>query len=107
LHQALESGVVVERLPLGVDPEESRRYVVGDLQQSLENVERPRVVDGQDVRVLKPSCEPDLALEPLTAERGPELRMEDLKRYRPAVPQIASEKDSVAIPPRPSSRSIA
>ena len=31
------------------------------------------IVDGEDVRVLQPGGEPDLALEPLRAERGGQL----------------------------------
>ena len=53
----------------------------------------PGVVDREDVGVLEPGGELDLALEALGAERGGQLGMEDLERDRPVVLQVVGEID--------------
>jgi hypothetical protein len=50
-------------------------------------------MDGQDVGVLEPGGEPDLALEPLGTERLGQIGMEDLERDRPVVPHVVGEID--------------
>ena len=54
---------------------------------------RSAVEHGEDVRVLQPRGEPDLALEPLGAERHGELGVQDLERDRTVVPKIVHEVD--------------
>ena len=51
------------------------------------------VVDREDVGMLEPGGEPDLALEALGAERGGELGMEHLERDRAVVPEVLGEVD--------------
>ncbi len=43
--------------------------------------------------MLEPGGELDLALEPVVAHAGGELRMEQLERHRPVVPEVAGEVD--------------
>ena len=43
--------------------------------------------------MLEPGGEPDLALEPLGAERGGELRVQHLERDRAVVPEVVREVD--------------
>jgi hypothetical protein len=50
-------------------------------------------VDGEDVRVLQPGGEPDLALKALGAERAGKIRMQHLERDRAVVPQVVGEED--------------
>ena len=52
-----------------------------------------RVVDGQDVGMLEPGGEPDLALEPLGAERGGELGEQDLEGDRAVVAEVVGQVD--------------
>ena len=52
-----------------------------------------RVVDRQDMRVLEPGGELDLALEPLGAEGGGELGEEDLEGDRAVVPEVLGQVD--------------
>ena len=52
-----------------------------------------RVVDGEDVGVLQPGGELDLALEPLGAERGGELGEEHLEGDRAVVPEVLGQVD--------------
>ena len=52
-----------------------------------------RVVDGEDVRVLQPGGELDLALEALGAERVGQVGVQHLERDRPVVPQVLGEED--------------
>ena len=52
-----------------------------------------RVVDREDVRVLQPGGELDLALEALGAERVSEIGVQHLERDRPVVPQVLGEED--------------
>ncbi len=52
-----------------------------------------RVVDRQDVRVLQPGGELDLALEALGAQRAREIGVQHLERDRPVVPQVLGEED--------------
>jgi hypothetical protein len=52
-----------------------------------------RVVDGEDVGMLEPGREADLALEPVGTERSGELGQEHLERYRPVVLDVVGEKD--------------
>ena len=51
-----------------------------------------RVVDGQDVGMLEPGGEPDLALEPVIAEAG-ETGVQDLQRHRPVVAEVERQID--------------
>ena len=51
------------------------------------------VEDREDVRVLEPGGEPDLALEPLRAHGGGELRVEHLQGYGPVVLEVAGKVD--------------
>ena len=51
------------------------------------------VVDGQDVRVLEPGGEVDLALEALGAERGGELGEQDLEGDRAVVAEVVGQVD--------------
>jgi hypothetical protein len=50
-------------------------------------------VDRQDVGVLEPGGEADLALEALGAERGRELRQEDLEGDWAVVPEVLGQVD--------------
>ena len=52
-----------------------------------------RVEHREDVGVLQPGGEADLALEALGAEGGGELGMEHLERDRAVVPEVAREVD--------------
>src|SRR5207248_2547273 len=52
----------------------------------------PRVVQGQDVGVLQPGGDLDLAQEPLGAEGRREVRVQDLDRDRPMVLQVLREE---------------
>ena len=52
-----------------------------------------RVVDGQDVRVLQPGGEADLALEALGAERVGQLGVQHLERDGAVVPDVVREID--------------
>jgi hypothetical protein len=65
-----------------------------------------RIDQGQDVRVLHPRRDVDLAQEPLGAEHGGEIRPQDLERDRPLVAPVVGEIVG-RMPPRPSSRSSA
>ena len=56
--------------------------------------------------MLQPGGEADLALEALGSERGGELGVEHLERDRAVVLEVA-HRYTVAMPPRPSSRSNA
>ena len=49
------------------------------------------VIDREDVRVVETGGEADLTLEPLGAERGPEIGIEHLQRDEPVVLQVAGE----------------
>jgi hypothetical protein len=51
----------------------------------------PRVVHPQDVGVLEPGGEPDLALEAFGAERDGEIAVEDLERHRAIVAAVVRE----------------
>jgi len=51
----------------------------------------PRIEDGYDVRMDQNGNQVDLALEPLEAERGPELEIEHLQGDVPFLPEIACE----------------
>ena len=53
-----------------------------------------RVQQGQDVRMLEIRGDLDLAVEPLGAERGGEVRTQDLDRDLPLVAQVLREVDS-------------
>jgi hypothetical protein len=52
-----------------------------------------RIVNREDVRMLQPGGELDLALEPLGTQRVGEIGVQDLKRDRPVVPEILREED--------------
>ena len=52
-----------------------------------------RVEHGEDVGVLQPGGEADLALEPVRPERGGQLGVEHLERHRPVVPEVLGEVD--------------
>ena len=52
-----------------------------------------RVQHGEDVRVLQPGGEADLALEALRPQRGGQLGVEHLERHRPVVPEVVGEVD--------------
>ena len=52
-----------------------------------------RIVDGQDVGMLQPGGEADLALEPVGAERGGELGEEDLERDGAVVAEVVRQVD--------------
>src|SRR5207244_4938780 len=52
-----------------------------------------RVEDGEDVRVLEPGGQLDLALEAFRSEGGGQLRVEHLERDRPLVLEIEGEID--------------
>ena len=52
-----------------------------------------RVEHGEDVRVLQPCGQLDLAQEPLGAERGRQLRVQHLERHRAVVAEVGREID--------------
>ena len=52
-----------------------------------------RVVDREDVRVLEPGGELDLALEPVGPQRGGELGEKHLQGHRPVVLQVLGQVD--------------
>jgi hypothetical protein len=51
------------------------------------------VVKGQDMGVLQRGGDLDLAEEPLAAERGGELRLEDLERDQPVMLEVFGQED--------------
>ena len=51
------------------------------------------VEHGEDVGMLQPGGEADLALEPLEAERGGEAGVKDLERDRTVVPEVVGQPD--------------
>jgi hypothetical protein len=53
----------------------------------------PAVQYREDVRVLQPGGEADLALEALRPQRRGQLGMEHLERHRPVVPDVVREVD--------------
>jgi hypothetical protein len=53
----------------------------------------PRVVNGEDMRVLQAGCEPNFSLETLRAECRSQLGMQHLKSHRSVVPPVMSEVD--------------
>ena len=77
---------VAQRFPVDErhrEPEDRRpAAVAGDIA---------RVVDREDVGVLQPRGQADLALEALGAERGGELGMQHLERDGPVVLEVADE----------------
>ena len=67
--------------------------------------DRTRIDQRQDVRMLELCRDPDLAQEPLGADRGGELGLEHLDGDRPVVLEIVGQIDG-GHPARPSSRSM-
>ena len=53
----------------------------------------PGVEHGEDVRVLQPGGEADLALEALGPEGGGQLGVQHLERDRPVVPEVLGQID--------------
>ena len=53
----------------------------------------PRVVNREDVGMLQPGDQPDLALEPFGTKSDGELGMQDLQRHRSLVPDVLREVD--------------
>ena len=51
------------------------------------------VVERQDMRVLQHGGDLDLAEEPVAAQRGGELRLEDLERDQPVMLEVFGEED--------------
>jgi hypothetical protein len=74
-----------ETIPEGFAANE--RHCVPELSGSI-----TRVVHRQDVGMLEPGSEFDLALEALRAERGGEFRVQDLQGNRSIVPEIVGQK---------------
>src|SRR6185503_2529972 len=92
-------GVLQRELALPVQPI-AERLAVDERHGEPENVRaavRPphgaAVEDREDVRMLEPCREADLPLEPLGAEGGGDLGMEDLERDGAVVPQVSREPD--------------
>ena len=65
----------------------------GMVNQSRPAGDSPESRTGEDVRVLQPGGQLDLAQEPLGAERGGELGVEHLERDRAVVPEVLGEVD--------------
>ena len=80
-----------QRLPLDVRhdvEEEPRTGALPDVRPRL-----ARVVQRKDVGVVQPGGDLDLAQEALHAERGTELRVQDLDRHFPMVSEVFGDVD--------------
>ena len=85
--------IVQRELPLAAQPvAEALALDVGHGEPELARG-LAGVVDRQDVGMLEPGGELDLALEALGAERGGELGVQDLERDRAVVLQVLREVD--------------
>ena len=90
---AIRSASSTGELPLPAEPV-AERLALDERHGEPELAGRfARVVDGQDVGVLQPGGELDLALEALGAERGGELGEEHLEGDRAVVPEVLGEVD--------------
>src|SRR3954466_2290035 len=84
-------GVVDTQALLALEPM-AQRLALDERHHVVQDAVRfARVVHGDDVRVLKPGGNADLAQEALAPER--EIRVHDLDSHRAVVAQVASTKD--------------
>jgi hypothetical protein len=59
---------------------------------TIAGINHTRIVNSQDVGMLQPGGQPNLALEPLGAERGGQLRVKQLQGHWPIVLEIVGSK---------------
>ncbi len=85
--------VVDRELAFAVQPVPERFALDEGHDIEEEAVDRARVEEPEDVRVLQLGGQLDLALEPLTADGGGQVGIEDLDRHLAVVPDVAGEVD--------------